>query len=241
MRVIEDNSKNYKKVTLFLIETTLKYLKNDLRFKNLSITFYVRDKADIFMSHGCADKNYREIENCKYLYNFKLILVPGPWLKNKLINLGIDESKIACVGWPKLDPLFEQIKMYEPNKNLKKILWVPTHNKSKYYPNENISSYPKLNEYMVLLNNIKGIKIIISEHPRNSEQKNPTLNKLVNCDYVIADAGSTVYEAWALGKPVIFPDWIVKENLIKNIKGSAEEYIYIVIILAIMLIILMNL
>ena len=73
---------------------------------------------------------------------------------------------------------------------------------------------------------IKGINIITSEHPKNRNEKEPTLTALVNCDYVIADAGSTIYEAWALGKPVIFPDWIVKKNLIKNIKGSAEEYIY---------------
>ena len=91
MIVKKDSSNNYEEINLLLKETTLKHIKNDSGFKNLSITFFVKEKVDIFMSHGCTDKNYREIENCKYLHKFKLILVPGPWLKNKLINLGIDE------------------------------------------------------------------------------------------------------------------------------------------------------
>ena len=225
MLFVNSINENYKKIGSLLEITALKYLKNDSRFKNLSITFHVREKAHIFMSHGCADKNYREIVNCRYLHNFNLILVPGPWLKNKLINLGICESKIACVGWPKLDPLFGLIKNENQEKELKTILWAPTHNNNNHHTGS-ISSYPKLNDYMEILNSVKGIEIIISEHPQNREEKEPTLSKLINCDYVITDGGSTIYEAWALKKPVIFPDWIVKENIIKNVKGSAEEYIY---------------
>ena len=227
MKVCKDGFENYLCINKILEENSLKYIKDDSRFENMLISFFVRCKADIFMSHGCADKNYREIEKCKHLYKFKLILVPGPWLKKKLINLGIDESKIVCVGWPKLDPLFEQKKMWKPKEKRKTILWAPTHNNPIYKGHqESISSYPTLNKYMKPLNSIKGIEIIQSNHPKNRKQKKPTLDKLVNCDYVIADAGSTVYEAWALGKPVIFPDWIVKKKLIKCIKGSAEEYIY---------------
>ena len=219
---------HYKNISNVLEDTTLKYIKNDSKFDNLSITFYVRRNADIFMSHGCADKNYREIDNSKYLHNFKLILVPGPWLKNKLINMGIEESKIACVGWPKLDPLFRELKSWRPNPQYKTVLWVPTHNWGIFKGHKtSISSYPGLFKYVKYINaNLKGIKIVISTHPKNRKTKEPTLDKLVACDYVIADAGSTVYEAWALGKPVIFPDWIVKDNIIRNIPDSAEEYIY---------------
>jgi len=185
------------------------------------------------MSHGCADKNYREGNNCGFLKNFKLILVPGPWIKNKLIKLGINESKIVCVGWPKLDPLFKIKHLYKPNKNYKTILWAPTHNKGiadigKLLTTSNsISTYPKALEiFEKVLNNNKNINIITSRHPKNKNNKSPTLDKLITCDYVIADAGSTIYEAWALGKPVIFLDWLVKKNINNIIKGSAEDYIY---------------
>ena len=238
--IIVGNPKHYDNITLILEKTCLKYIKNNHHFDNLSITFYVRSKADIFMSHGCADKNYRETMKCKYLSNFKLILVPGPWLKKKLINLGVDESKIACVGWPKLDPLFVQKEIYMMNRNkyntnnLKTILWAPTHNsgqrrvcvKKQKCIFSSISSYPDLHLYIDHINKIKGIKIITSKHPRNTQNKKLTFDKLVTCDYVIADSGSTIYEAWALGKPVIFPDWIVKNNINKTIAGSAEDYIY---------------
>ena len=226
MLIVNTNMYSYKCVSNVLANTTLKYIMNKSKFNKLSITFYIRKKADIFMSHGCADKNYREMSKCKHLDKFKLILVPGPWLKKKLVNRGISESKIACVGWPKLDPLFRQLKRWKPNPNYKTVLWVPTHNKSIYYLENTISSYPKLKEYFGILKNINGIKLIVSVHPKNKRRKRVTLDKLVACDYVIADAGSTVYEAWALGKPVIFPDWIIKENIIKNIPGSAEEYIF---------------
>jgi len=45
----------------------------------------------------------------------------------------------------------------------------------------------------------------------------PTMQPLVDADVVIADAGSTIYEAWALGKPVIFPDWLGKGRSAKEI------------------------
>ena len=45
----------------------------------------------------------------------------------------------------------------------------------------------------------------VSLHPRNRKDKRPTTYGILDCDYVISDFGTMVYEAWALGKPVIFP------------------------------------
>lgn len=223
MKVIKKNWRCYREVVELLKETTLRYIKHNWKYKKLTITFFVRDKADIFMSHGLADKNYHTAHDT--LDRFKLILVPGPWLKNKLVNLhGIHESKIACVGWPKLDPLFDTESKI--NTETKTILWVPTHDQAESYADHPISSYPKLNEYMELLKSIENVNIVTSTHPRNRKDKEPTSNQLLNCDYVIADAGTTVYEAWALKKPVIFPDWICKKNIKRSLKTSAEEYIY---------------
>jgi hypothetical protein len=36
-----------------------------------------------------------------------------------------------------------------------------------------------------------------------------------------------LYEAWALGKPVIFPDWIVRRPILEFLKGDVtEKHIY---------------
>ena len=45
-------------------------------------------------------------------------------------------------------------------------------------------------------------------------------------DIVVADFGTTVYEAWALGKPVIFPRWLLADRIAEYLPGSAESYIF---------------
>jgi CDP-glycerol glycerophosphotransferase (TagB/SpsB family) len=49
---------------------------------------------------------------------------------------------------------------------------------------------------------------------------------LVDSDIVITDAGSLIYEAWALGKQVIFPDFLVKKEIMKYLPNTFESYIY---------------
>ncbi|MEY3607047.1 MAG: hypothetical protein RL289_1227, partial [Actinomycetota bacterium] len=67
----------------------------------------------------------------------------------------------------------------------------------------------------------------VSLHPRNRSDRTPTGNQLVWSDVVISDFGTMVYEAWALGKPVIFPRWAIDvETLITRNPLSAESYIY---------------
>ena len=43
---------------------------------------------------------------------------------------------------------------------------------------------------------------------------------------VIADAGSTLYEAWALGKPVIFPDWLCKDDVLAHFEADPDNFEY---------------
>jgi hypothetical protein len=67
----------------------------------------------------------------------------------------------------------------------------------------------------------------VSLHPRNREDRTPTGNQLVWADVIVSDFGTMVYEAWALGKPVIFPRWAMDvDALISRNPLSAESYIY---------------
>ena len=45
-------------------------------------------------------------------------------------------------------------------------------------------------------------------------------------DYVISDFGTIVYEAWALGKPVIFPSWIIGDRIQRYLPRTAEAKIF---------------
>jgi CDP-glycerol glycerophosphotransferase len=64
-----------------------------------------------------------------------------------------------------------------------------------------------------------------SVHPRNRKDKRPTVERLVEADYVISDFGTLVYEAWALGKPVLFPRWILGDRVQQYLPASAEAHI----------------
>jgi len=49
---------------------------------------------------------------------------------------------------------------------------------------------------------------------------------LLDADVVISDCSSIIYEAWSLGKPVVFPDWIVRDAIMQRFRGSFEWLVY---------------
>lgn len=169
---------------------------------------------NVFLSHGIADKKWRDGEKVK---DFDYICVSGPaWVK-KMVTEGIPKEKILLVGYPKLDPIFQ--KKYEKKENKKlTVLWTPTHTNS-------ISSYPKFEAYLDKFPS--DIELMVSLHPFNKENNKPTFQDLIDADIVIADIGSLIYEAWALGKPVIFPDWLIKEKVLRKYPNSFTEDIFL--------------
>ncbi len=184
----------------------------------LNFCMFIRSNAPmprILMSHGVADKNYISKEKAD---RFDYLFVPGPAYKEKHIRMGTPAEKIFVVGWPKLDPIFNgEYKGTESDKL--RILYAPTHNAIQA-----VSSFPAFNEYLDKFP--ADIEIINSPHPARKDDRMPTLQALVDADVVIADAGSTLYEAWMLGKPVIFPDWLVRDGVVKRFAGSFEAQIY---------------
>ncbi len=179
---------------------------------------------DVFMSHGIGDKNYWIAER---IAGYKHALVPGPaW--EKRIKDGGYEGEIHVVGYTKLDPLFNG--EYTRNKYDKPlVVWAPTH--GYIHKHKGRSSYPQC---LTLINEIpdcyeKKLALHPTSRMSNRGKQDVTMQELLDADVVIADAGSTLYEAWALGKPVIFPDWLCKKDVIDNSKndpGNLERRIY---------------
>ncbi|AEG31696.1 hypothetical protein [Thiomicrospira cyclica] len=211
--------------------------RNSLYRKKCTYTFdlFVRGGADILMSHGVADKNYltmRDENGECYINRRKHVLVPGPWLKNKLLNhpkVTLNENQIHCVGWPRLDELIDLQNKYKSNQKPTekvKVLWAPTHDRRKRGKEGlSTSSYPEFGQWTALLEG--RYDFTKSLHPGNKVvNKKPTVDALIEADYVISDFGTIVYEAWALGKPVIFPNWLIGKRIQENLKGSAEAYIF---------------
>lgn len=201
----------------------------------LNFALFFGREGDVFMSHGVADKNYllrRADSGGLAINSLKALFVPGPWLKNKILHHPdntLHADKIHCVGWPRLDDLKVAQEKYDVSEKVQgekiKVLWAPTHDARKHGKNQiSTSSYPEFESFLAGLTEVADVSI--SLHPRNRKDKAPTGNEFLDADVIIADFGTTVYEAWALGKPVIFPYWIVGKGVMKYRPGSAEAYVF---------------
>ena len=200
----------------------------------LNFSLFIQQPSDVVMSHGVADKNYffRGAEDGERIANsLAHVFVPGDWLRERLLNaksLRLSPDQVHAVGWPRLDRLLKQQAAYRsgPRQTAKpKVLWAPTHDYARRGEDRvSTSSYPDLLPYLDYLN--EHLDLDVSLHPRNRKDKKPTEQKLIECDYVISDFGTMIYEAWALGKPVIFPSWIIGERIVQYLRQAAEAHIF---------------
>lgn len=202
---------------------------------SLNFSLFIRLPTDVLMSHGAADKNYflRKDDDGERISNrLAHLFVPGEWLKRRLLarkDLEIGADRIHVVGWPRLDILLatqqEMPVVPRPPGARPKVLWAPTHDYARRgEDNDSNSSYPELLEFVPMFE--KHFDFSMSLHPRNRTDKQPTHHSLLDCDYVISDFGTTVYEAWALGKPVIFPHWLIGDRIKQHLGKSAEAFIF---------------
>lgn len=189
---------------------------------------------DVLMSHGLADKNYFLImgQDGRRLINaYEHVLVAGKWFKDRLLRarwhpvparrVKLTRSQIHIAGWPRLDPLWVKQPMARAQGPVR-VLWAPSHNHSGEF-----SSYPAFERYLPRL--LEEFEVRVSLHPSNRTDKTPTAGDLQWADVVITDFGTMLYEAWALGKCVIMPDWLFPEEMLKarsSQKRSAEGYVY---------------
>lgn len=237
--IVKRKQTNYYDVEMSLANEIMKHFDNEIvvTFSNqylddsLNFSMFFGRGGDVFMSHGIADKNYlfkKDKDGNFEINKYKFVFVPGPWLKDKILSkkgIYLTSEQIVCVGWPRLDML-KNIYTDKTVSIKKNVLWAPTHDAKKHgEKKESTSSYPVLENVLLTLNkNLFNVKN--SLHPRNRKNKETTSDLLVNSDVIISDFGTMVYEAWLLGKPVVFPSWLISEGIQKYRKGSAEAYIF---------------
>jgi hypothetical protein len=177
----------------------------------VNVRYFTHVKAhhpdEVFVSHGIADKRWRTYSIVR---KFEHIFHSGPAWQAKYLEQGAPPERLWEVGYAKLDPAFDgTLKRGDGAR----VLWAPTHRRAWPY------------QYEALEPIIRRLDVGISQHPQEAGPKASTLQALVDADVVIADGGSTVYEAWALGKPVVFPTWLVcKSRLV--IPKTFEQLIY---------------
>jgi hypothetical protein len=200
----------------------------------VNFCLFIRPDSDVVMSHGVADKSYfwsTDGQGKRYVNSRKHVLVPGAWLKRRMLESGpitLTADQIHVVGWPRLDMLIGQVPA--PARRVlgaakPRVLWAPTHNgRRRGETGRSTSSFPAFENYLRTLSRFAWIDV--SVHPRNRTDRTPTGASMPRADIVVADFGTTVYEAWALGKPVIFPRWLLADRIAEHLPGSAEAHIF---------------
>ena len=243
INLVHAKSKNYAGVQQQILGAITRHLAPEdvsttvgrLAPGSLNFSLFILQPTEVLMSHGLADKNYflRKDADGEYISNrLKHLFVPGEWLKRRLLKtegLEVDAERIHVVGWPRLDALLatqQEMPVVPRSPGARpKVLWAPTHDYARRGKDrDSMSSYPELMEFIPMFE--KHFDLAISLHPRNRKNKQPTHHSLLDCDYVISDFGTIVYEAWALGKPVIFPHWLIGRRIKRHLGSSAEGFIF---------------
>lgn len=179
------------------------------------VEFQPGQGISVFIDHGMSDKCYRDADKVK-VYDY--VCVTGPLWKKKMIDQGLAQNKLLTIGFAKLDPIFNKgLAPKKAGKSTIKLLWAPTHFNS-------VSSYPVFEKYLGKFPS--EILIRSSVHPFHKPDLEPTFNEMIEADVIISDTSSIIYEAWAIGKPVVFPDWLVKHDISQKYPGSFEDIIY---------------
>ncbi len=155
----------------------LEYLEGGV---NVSFFHETMPHKGVFMSHGIADKNWRD---APFIFDYEYICVSGPLWEQKMISQGIPKEKILVNGYTKLDALFEEKTAKKANSNGINLLFAPTY-----------SGFSKVAIHHNFLNELNlpdDIKIIESIHPGN-DRYSITYEQFKNTDVVISDCGSTL-------------------------------------------------
>jgi len=168
---------------------------------------------NFMIPHGIGDKGWRN----KNSNQFDYVSAPSEHWKQLLISRGIDSNKIIVCGYPKIDLFFDG-QLHKQHSNKPTILWCPTHARS-------VSSNPRFKEYLSMIP--EKYNFIIHEHPFNDKEHTATVQSLINADVIITDFSSMIFETWALGKPIIFPDWIIEPKLFGIDNDVLEKRVYL--------------
>lgn len=232
------DSINYKQVETQILDAIKKHLPADswtespsYKYGSMNFTLFIHSKAEVLLPHGCADKNYffrrTDFNKKAYINNAssrKHLIVPGEFLKERIkafSGLKFDDSNVHIGGWPRLDYLNSIPRTNKSKKT--KILFAPTHNYIKSKESDNsMSSYPAFMPFIDKLSEKYDVEV--SLHPRNRKSKRPTDNALIDSDIVISDFGTLVYEAVALNKHVIYPSWLIRDEILRRKNKDCQEY-----------------
>lgn len=193
---------------------------------------FIGGENAVLTSHGIADKNIRS--NPRRVQHFRWVIVPGPKHTERLMSSGVQRRQIVELGYPKLDWLFTRPRIPRPPGGKVRVLYAPTHGgggETKHMhdtaPSGSVASRSTSwwHRDQVIAALRDRVDLTVCPHPRHRDDRQATYNEYLAADVVIADGGSTMWEAWALGIPVVFPTWISGGGNTAR-RTSLEAFVY---------------
>lgn len=200
----------------------------------LSVTLFPAVPADILLMFDLSDRNHFLLRNSEgelVVSKFKAILVPGDWLRDALLadkRLGLAPEQVIAVGSPRIDllgRLFDEYKAGNPEPNARpNILFAAMPDNWSDQNGVTMCIEEQMEETLEVLH--ENFDVVSLQDTPNREYKDPTTQELLEADVVITDYASVMYEAWSLGKPVIFPRWLTGDRVLDKAPKSAEAHVY---------------
>lgn len=188
------------------------------------------DRWSVLYAHGIADKGYRLGAASNPRRRFDFITVPGPGHERGLLDAHYPSGRIIETGYPKLDPLYAADRVPRDAGGPIRVLYAPTHGGgSERYtdgnpkaPGAKATSWWHREEILALLD-ADDLEVTLAPHPRHHPERQATFTEYLSADVVVADGGSTIYEALALGIPVVMPDWLTAHRNLTRQGGALLE------------------
>jgi len=222
--------KNYQSLRDSLKELSIDILVHP----SFSIQFFkmISGVKHVQIFHGTSDKpfNYH-----KSLKRYDLIIVPGPRMKDEILERGLAEpDRISVIGYPKIDAfLSSDFDIFAFKKEIgldfdkKTVLFSPTWNDPDRY-----SSFPKF--ITPVMKNLSMFNVIVKPHPNILKYRpwqilKAYLMRRGNCliipksysilpfmavsDVLLTDISSVSHEFLPFDKPMIFLSPRTKETI----------------------------
>lgn len=193
-------------------------------------TYRPARETAVLMSHGIASKGIR----ARLCHDFHYALAPSLAHRDEMTRTGYPKWRAPIVGYTKLDWLLNpklRRTLTAPTRDDRiRVLYAPTHGGGGEQftdPNTPTESKATLrttwwrrDEILTQLDP-DVFDVVECWHPRYTPGNKATLEQYLNADVVIADGGSTLWEALALRIPVITPEWLLDEGLrrARNLEG----------------------
>lgn len=169
--------------------------------------------TSVLLSHGCADKGIR----ARHAHRFDYTILPSPFYATTMGHG--DPDRWPVLGYPKLDPIFNGQIAPLPRDQRARVLYAPTHggggeaqhwddNVAPHLTAARRTTWWHRDQLLRRLNNTADFDVVFCPHPRYKPDHRSTLVEYVGADVVIADGGSTLWEALMLGIPLVVPAWL---------------------------------